>query len=160
MITLIAAMDRNRVIGSGNRIPWRLPDDLARFRQLTSGHRVVMGRRTYESIGRPLPKRENVVISRNPGFQAAGCTVTASLYDAIAGHEPGTVYVIGGAEIYAQALTLAGELELTNVDTAVDGGDAWFPQMSLAEWRLVSETHHPVDERHAFPFWFRTYRRA
>ena len=151
-------MDRNRVIGRDGQIPWRLPDDLKRFRRLTSGHAVVMGRRTYESMGRALKDRRNIVITRQRGYAAPGCEVVGSLADglALAGAD---AFVIGGGEIYAEALPRAGRLELTYVDTAVGDGTAYFPEIDPSEWREVAREAHPVDERHAFPFTYVTLER-
>ncbi len=131
-IALIAAMAENRVIGSEGTIPWRLPADLARFRELTTGHPIVMGRRTYESIGRPLPDRTVVVLSRTPGFTAPGCLATGSLDAALAlaAAAPGgdEVFICGGAEVYRQALPLATHIHLTLVHLTV-AGDAYFPEI-------------------------------
>ena len=157
-MALIAAMDRNRVIGVGNTLPWHLPDDLKRFRAITSGYPVVMGRKTFESIGRPLPKRRNVVITRQPGYVAPDCDVVNDLGDGLrlAGQD---AFVIGGGEIYAQALPLADRLYLTYVDTEVAGGDTRFPPVDLAEWREVESERHAADERHAFAFTYVTLER-
>ncbi|MBE7423969.1 MAG: dihydrofolate reductase [Zoogloeaceae bacterium] len=135
-LSLIAAIAANGVIGAGNALPWRLPEDLRRFRALTLGHPVIMGRKTFESIGRPLPGRRNIVITRNREYQAAGCEVMVSLADALdacrdAGDE---IFVIGGAQIYAEALPLAQRLYLTELKAEYPG-DARFPQLDRAAWR-------------------------
>ncbi|MBM4148041.1 MAG: dihydrofolate reductase [Lentisphaerae bacterium] len=127
MISIICAMGRNRGIGVGNRLPWRLPEDLKRFKRLTMGHTLVMGRKTFESIGRPLPGRRNIVISRNPGFRAAGCDMAASLQEALSAAGPGEVFVIGGAEVYRSALPLAQRLYLTLVEDE-PAADTFFPE--------------------------------
>ena len=161
MISLIAAMDRNRVIGVGNRLPWRLPADLQRFKALTWGHRVVMGRKTFESIGRPLPGRTNVVVTRDTAYHALGCTVLRSVDDALAGSGDEEVFVIGGAEIYAQTIDRADRLYVTAVDTQVPHGDAYFPEIDPRRWKLAEETSFLPDERHAYGYSYRTYvRRA
>jgi dihydrofolate reductase len=149
------------VIGAGGAIPWRLPDDLKRLRALTTGHTVIMGRKTYESIGRPLPNRENVVVTRQAGYQAPGCTVVGSVEDALraAGHED-TVFILGGGEIYAATIGLAGRLFLTHVDAEVQGGDAWFPEVDPAQWRLVAREEHPADARHEYRFEYVDYVRT
>ncbi len=158
-ISLIAALDRNRVIGVGNKMPWHLPDDLKRFRAVTSGYPVVMGRKTFESIGRSLPKRRNIVITRRPGYVAPGCEVVGSLTDALelAGKH---AFVIGGGEIYEQALSLADRLYLTYVDTEVAGGDTRFPEVKPAEWHEIERERHEADERHAFAFTYVTLERV
>ena len=151
-------MDRNRVIGAGNKMPWHLPDDLKRFRAITSGYPVVMGRKTFESIGRPLPKRRNVVITRQPGYVAPGCDVVGSLTDGLELVGKGA-FVIGGGEIYAQALPLAERLYLTYVETEVASGDTRFPEVDPAEWREIERERHEANERHAFAFTYVTLER-
>lgn len=140
MITLIAAVARNGVIGKDNALPWHLPEDLRHFKALTMGHAVIMGRKTWESLPerfRPLPGRRNIVVTRNPAYVAEGATVVASL--AAAREKVGsgdTAFVIGGAELYAHALPLAGRLELTEIDADIEG-DAHFPAFDHAAWREV-----------------------
>jgi len=152
IISLVVAMARNRVIGRDNRLPWRLPADLAYFKQVTLGHPVVMGRRTWESIGKPLPGRLNIVVSRNPAFRAPGGTVVPSLEEALraAGDAP-EVSVIGGTSIFAEALPVADRIHLTEVEADVPG-DTWFPEFDRAEWREREVSRHPADDRHAHPF--------
>lgn len=141
MITLIAAVARNGVIGSANALPWHLPEDLKHFRQLTTGHAVVMGRKTWESLPakfRPLPGRLNIVVTRNAGYVAPGATVVTSLEAARKVGAGGTaLFVIGGAELYAHALPLAERLELTEID-AEFAGDAYFPAVDRSQWREVA----------------------
>ena len=145
-------MARNRVIGRDNRLPWRLPADLAYFKQVTMGHPVVMGRRTYESIGRPLPGRLNIVVSRNPAFRAPGCTVVSSLDEAWrVGAEAPEVSVIGGTSLFAESLPVADRIHLTEVEAEVPG-DTWFPEFDRSEWLESEVLRHPADERHAYPF--------
>ncbi len=137
-VTIVAALGRNRVIGKNNRMPWHISDDLKRFKALTLGHPVVMGRKTFQSIGKPLPGRENIVITRSHAFAAPGCRVVHSLAEALtAAQGAAEVFVIGGAQIYALALPLAGRLQLTEVDAAVDG-DAYFPDFDRSAWREIS----------------------
>ena len=145
-------MARNRVIGRDNALPWRLPADLAYFKRVTMGHPVIMGRRTFESIGKPLPGRLNIVVSRNPGFRAPGCTVVASLDEAwtVAG-DVAEVCVIGGTSIFAEALPAADRIHLTEVDAEVPG-DTWFPQFDRGEWTEREVERHAPDDRHAYPF--------
>jgi len=142
MISLICAMGRNREIGVGGRLPWHLPGDLARFKGLTAGHAVIMGRRTHESIGRPLPGRRNIVLSRNPACAAPGCEVFFSIESALRAARAGPggdreVFVIGGAEVYREAMPLAGRLYLALVDDSPAGADAFFPDYS-AFTRVIS----------------------
>ena len=137
-VTIIAVLGRNRVIGKGNRMPWHISDDLKRFKAVTLGHPVVMGRKTFQSIGKPLPGRDNIVITRSHAFAAPGCRVVHSLAEALtAAQGAPEVFVIGGAEIYAPALPLADRLQLTEVDAAIDG-DAYFPDFDRSAWREVS----------------------
>lgn len=152
---MVAAMDRNRVIGVDGGLPWRLPDDLKRFRRLTEGGTVVMGRKTYEAIGRPLPNRRNVVVTRQKGFSTPGCEVVGRLEEALSDG----VFVIGGGEIYTQALPRAGVMELTFVEVELPRGDAWFPEWNPAEWRETFREHHAADERHAYAFDYVRYER-
>lgn len=158
-LALIAALARNRVIGRDNRLPWHLPADLRFFRQATLGKPLLMGRRTWESIGRPLPGRRMIVLSRDPGCQAPGCAVARSLDQAlaIAGAVP-EIMVIGGASLYAQTLPLAERLYLTVVEADVPG-DVRFPDWDERAWRLVWEEAHPADAAHAWPYRFRRLER-
>ena len=161
-LVIIAAIADNGVIGRGGDLPWRLPEDLKHFKALTRGHAVVMGRRTYESIGRPLPERRNHVLTRNASWSAAGVTRVASLDDAIAiARDAGeqALFVIGGQAVYRDALDRADRLELTRVHAAMEG-DAHFPPFDEHAWRLVDEQHHPADDRHAYAITFQRYERA
>ncbi len=153
-LSLIAAMDRNRLIGKDNALPWRLPADLKHFKAMTLGKPVLMGRKTFESIGRPLPGRENIVITRNPGFAADGCKVVFSIEEALeyASHHE-EVMVIGGANFYEQLLPRADRLYLTLIDHAFEG-DAWFPQWPSEEWCEVSVEAHDPDENNRYPYRF------
>ena len=148
-LTLIAAVGENGVIGVGGGLPWRLPADLQRFKALTLGKPVLMGRRTWDSLGRPLPGRRNLVVTRQPDFAAPGAEVFGDVETALAAcAEAPEVMVIGGGELYAQLLPRAAVLELTEVAAAVQG-DAFFPPWRPEEWREVARTHHPADDRHA-----------
>ncbi len=158
-LCLIAALGRNRVIGVDGNLPWRLPDDLRRFKQLTMGQPVVMGRRTWESLGRALPGRENRVLTRHPAYAAAGAQVFDRLEDALHPPAEGMLWVIGGGDLYTQTLALATRLYLTEVDAAPEG-DAWFPPIDPGAWRCVAREHHPADERHTVAFDFVEYRRS
>lgn len=149
-VNLIAALARNRVIGRGNTMPWHLPADLKRFRALTLGHPVIMGRRTYESIGRPLPGRDNIVVSRS-GFSADGVRCAPSLERAVELAGARTMFVIGGGEIYRLALPLAARLHLTEIQAEPEG-DTWFPEFDRARWREVAREAGPGDGAPAFDF--------
>ncbi|WP_296643809.1 dihydrofolate reductase [Thiobacillus sp. 65-1402] len=137
-VSVIAALARNRVIGIENRLPWRLPEDLAHFKALTLNHPILMGRKTFESLGRPLPGRTNIVITRNPDYCRDGCLAADSIAAALAlCRDADEVFFIGGAELYGQALPLADRLYLTEIQAEVEG-DAWFPDYDRAPWREVS----------------------
>jgi dihydrofolate reductase len=158
-LSLIAAVSENRVIGANNTLPWHLPDDLKRFRSLTTGHAVIMGRRNYESIGKPLPQRKNIVLTRDPHYHASGCIVVHSLTDALAaaGDDP-EVFIIGGAELYRQTLGMADRIYLTRVHAHVSG-DTFFPEFDAMEWRETSREDRPPDDRHPHPYSFLTLDR-
>ena len=160
-IILIAAMDNDRVIGQGNDIPWRgkLPADMAHFQKLTMGHTVVMGRKTWESIPlkyRPLPGRANVVLTRDASYHVSGAYAVRTLDEAISRTGSSRVFIIGGALIYKQYLSVAHRLELTHIDTS-SGGDTFFPQFDISEWIIMNEEPHSSDEKNLFPYTFRTY---
>jgi dihydrofolate reductase len=163
LVSLVVAAAANGVIGRDNAMPWHLPEDLAHFKRLTLGHPVVMGRKTYESIlatlGKPLPGRTNIVITRQPGFAAPGCAVVGSLdaaLDAARGAEE--VFVIGGAEIYRLALARADRVYLTRIDAAFEG-DATFPALDPVEWRETTREDHPATGSRSFGFAFVRYER-
>jgi len=160
-LSIIAAMDRNRVIGKGNRLPWRLPADLKRFKALTLGHHVVMGRKTFESIERPLPGRTNLVVTHQRNYVSPGAVVVHSLAEALDRcSEDAKPFVIGGAEIYCQALPAATRLYLTEVETDVAGGDAFFPAIDPSEWCLLEREVRNPDADHACAFRWLTYERS
>lgn len=142
MISIIVAIAHNGAIGKDNALLWHISDDLKRFKRITSGHPVVMGRKTYESLGRPLPNRINVVITRNTDFRAEGCTVVHSMAEAVSLF-PATeeVFVIGGAQIYAEALDIADKFYLTKVEAQYDA-DTFFPKWDPAQWREISCENH------------------
>jgi dihydrofolate reductase len=160
MISIIVAISENSVIGSDNRLPWHLPDDLKRFKALSLGKPIVMGRRTFESIGRPLPGRTNIVVSRQPRLAIEGTIVAQSLDAALAaaGTAP-EVVIIGGAEIFRQALPRTDVIHLTRVHARV-AGDVVFPALDPGEWREAAVEHHAADERHQYAFTFVTLQRA
>jgi dihydrofolate reductase len=160
MISIIVALAENGVIGSDNRLPWHLPDDLKRFKALSLGKPIVMGRRTFESIGRPLPGRTNIVVSRQPGRVIEGKVVARSrdAARAAAGAAP-EVVIIGGAEIFRQALPRTDVIHLTRVHARV-AGDVVFPELDPGKWRETAVEHHAADERHQYAFSFVTLERA
>ena len=159
-LVVVAAVAENRVIGRDGDLAWRLPADLARFKRLTVGGAVVMGRRTFESIGRPLPDRRNVVLTRDADWRAPGAEAASSLDGALeALRDEPVVFVIGGGAVYAEAIPRADRLELTAVHASVPG-DTLFPDWDPGVWRLVGEERREADERHEHAFSFRTYARA
>lgn len=161
-IELIAALDRNRAIGRDNCMPWHLPDDLKRFKALTLGKPVLMGRKTAESLGRALPGRRNLVLTRSGRAPFAGMEAVASLDDARAiaqTDDANELCVIGGGELYALALPFAVRMHLTHVDAAIESGDAFFPAFDAGDWHVVAREAHPADAKHAFAFEFVDYAR-
>lgn len=159
-LVVVAALDRNGAIGRGNALPWHLPDDLKRFKARTLGHAVLMGRRTAESIGRALPGRANLVLTRGAAAPHAGQIVVQTLDDALARAGDGPLIVIGGGEVYALVLPRADALWLTHVDTEIADADTWFPPFDPASWREVARADHPADAHHAHAFAFVDYARA
>ncbi|MBI2655669.1 dihydrofolate reductase [Candidatus Woesearchaeota archaeon] len=140
-ISLIAALGKNRVIGNENRLIWKIPADMKRFREITAGKSVVMGRKTFESIGRPLPKRKNIIITRDKNFKAEGCIVVHALDGALKAAGDGEIMIIGGAQIYAEFLPIAHKLYLTIIDKEFEG-DAYFPEYDENEWKILRKEEH------------------
>jgi dihydrofolate reductase len=162
IISIIVAMDEKRGIGKQNRLPWRLSSDLRRFRELTTGHHIIMGRKTFESIGRRLPARETIIVTRNRDYRAEGCIIAHSLEDAIslAGERgESEVFVCGGAEIYARALPLADRIYMTIVHAEVDA-DVYFPNWDNGTWTEEEVSKHPADEKNQYPFTFKVLGRV
>ena len=160
-LALLAALDRARAIGKDGDLPWHLPDDLKRFKALTLGKPVLMGRRTAESLKRALPGRRNLVLTRSGRVPYAGMEAFASLREALdAVADAPEVCVIGGGEVFAETLPLAGRMHLTWVETEVEDADAFFPEVDWGEWREVGREKHAVDGRHAFAFEFVDYLRV
>ena len=162
-LVLVAALARNGVIGRGQALPWHLPDDLRHFKALTLGKPVLMGRKTAESLGRALPKRRNLVLTRSGKVPFEGMEAVASLDEALAlaaRDGAAELCVIGGGELYAMTLPRATRLHLTHVDTVVDDCDAHFPEVDPVQWRVVAREAHAADERHAFAFDFVDYERV
>ena len=158
-VSLVVAAAKNNVIGRDGELPWHLPDDLRHFKRLTTGKPIIMGRRTFESIGRPLPDRHNIVMTRDPDYAAAGCDVVTSVSDALklAGDDT-EVMVIGGGQVYRDFLPRADRIYLTRVQAEIDG-DTYFPEIDASEWQLVSSEHHDADDKHAYAFEMMVFER-
>lgn len=155
-IALIAAVARNGIIGRNNTLPWRLSEDLKRFKRLTTGKPVIMGRKTWESIGRPLPNRTNIVVTTQTGYTAEGCIVVHSLNEAITAakeHGGEEIMIIGGAALYKEALTTADRIYLTRVEADVEG-DAFFPEVDWNQWKERERETLPADDKNEYPTTF------
>lgn len=160
MISIIAAVAQNGVIGGKNQMPWHISEDLKRFKAITSGHPVVMGRKTFESLGRALPNRRNVVITRNPDYSAEGAEIVASLTDALSLFcSDEEVFIIGGGEIYRQAMPMADRMYLTYICSDYDG-DTLFPEFDPNEWAVTFSDHHENGDKFPHPFEFINYERS
>lgn len=157
-ITLIAAAGENNELGKDNNLLWHLPDDFKRFKTLTTGHHIIMGRKTFESFPKPLPNRTHIIITRSENYSVPeGCIVVNSLQKAIDNcPENETIYIIGGGEIYKQSIAIANCIELTRVHSAFDA-DTFFPEINQEDWKLNQSEFHDQDERHSFSFTFETY---
>ncbi len=158
-ISIIVAVSENNVIGCNNKLLWHIPGDLKRFKAITMGHPIVIGRKTFESIGRPLPGRNNVVISRQGGYKPEGCTVYSSIHEAIsnlAGEKE--IFIIGGGEIYQQALPLANKIYLTKIHKSFYG-DTFFPEFPIQEWKVVHDETIAASEKVPFSFSYITLER-
>ncbi len=161
-LVMIAAAAENGALGKDNALLWHLPDDFKRFKRLTTGHPIIMGRKTFESFPRPLPHLHHLIITRDPSYQIPhrDCSIVHSLKEAIEKVEgPGTAYIIGGGEIYRQSMEVADTIELTRVHGQFEA-DTFFPEIPAEQWRLEWEEFHPKDERHAYAFTYQTYRRV
>jgi len=156
IVSLIAAMDENAVIGINNSLPWKLPSDMKWFRQHTMGKPIVMGRKTFESFGaKPLPNRQNIIVTDNAHYQAENCDVVTSIDAAISAAENSDeVMIIGGASFYEQTIKIVTRMYLTTVHTEVDG-DAWFPKFELTDWLVKFEERHEPDERNTLAHTFK-----
>lgn len=159
MITLIAAAGENNELGKDNDLVWHLPDDFKRFKKLTTGHHIIMGRKTFESFPKPLPNRTHIVITRNKNYQKEGAVVVHSLDEALlkAQNDP-QPFVIGGGEIYKVAIDSADKIELTRVHGTFEA-DTYFPKIDMNKWQLISEEKHPKDDKHNYAFSYLTYER-
>lgn len=161
MLTLIAAIDKNNTLGANNDLIWDLPDDMRHFVRSTKGHAVIMGRKTFDSMdGKPLPKRHNIVITRQEGYSADGISIVNSLEEAIQlASDDDQPFIIGGAQIYKLAIPHAERLEITHIHHSFEGGDAYFPEIDPNIWKVVQEEYHPVDEKHEQAFTITRYER-
>jgi dihydrofolate reductase len=157
IVSIIAAMDRKCGIGVDNKLPWRLSADLKRFRELTMGHHIIVGRKTFESIGRPLPGRRMIVVTRDRNYKAEGCDLAHSVEDATRlARERGEseAFICGGAEIYAQSIEIADRMYLTFVDAEV-AADTFFPEFDEQKWDELESVYQPADEKNQYPFTFK-----
>lgn len=160
-IAIIVAMDQQSLIGKNNDLPWKLSADLQYFRRVTMGKPIIMGRNTHESIGRPLPGRLNIIVTKNKDYAVEGCTVVHSIEDAIAAcGDAEEAMVMGGASLYQQFLPLADRLYLTQVHANLEEGDTWFPDWQKADWLELNREDHPADEKNDYPFSFIIYDRC
>lgn len=159
-LIIIAAAGENNALGINNDLPWHLPDDFRRFKQLTSGHKIIMGRKTLDSFPKPLPNREHIAITRDKTYQPKiPCTLVNSLEEALQLiGEDSKAYIIGGGEIYRQFMEHATHIELTRIHHSFEA-DTFFPEIDLKKWKLVKEEHHAKDERHQFSFTYQTFER-
>lgn len=159
MITLIAAVAENNALGKHNLLLWHLPDDFKRFKSITTGHYIILGRKTFESFPKPLPNRTHVIITRQKDYKYEGCIVVDSLQKAIAiCPKNEEVFIIGGGEIYNQSIDIADKLDITKVHHSFEA-DTFFPQIDMEKWELTSREFHSKDEKHPFEFTFETYLR-
>lgn len=159
-ISIIVAFDKNRAIGFHNELPWHLPADLKHFKKITMGHSIIMGRKTYESIGKPLPGRKSVVVTNNIGYWKEGITVVHSIEQAIHDcSDEKEIFIIGGAQIFRHSLELADRLYLTRIDHQFDG-DTWFPELDQEEWKKIEEIRNEPDEKNKWPYTFETFVRV
>ena len=159
ILSLIVAVSKNNVIGVDNRLLWHMPADLKHFKTTTMGSPVIMGRKTYESIGKPLPGRTNIVVTRNEDFEADGCTVANTLQEAVdLCEKEKEVFIIGGGEVYKQAIHTADRIYITRIDHLFEG-DTHFPEINFSEWKLVKYEKHHADEKNQYEYSFAQYER-
>ncbi|SKB99153.1 dihydrofolate reductase [Sphingobacterium nematocida] len=159
-ITLVVAAAENNTIGKDNQMPWHLPNDFKYFKKSTLGHSIVMGRKTFESIGKPLPERRNIVLTRDQRYTNPDVDVANSLTEVLTYcRDENEIFIIGGADIFKQALPLAQKVLLTRVHAEI-AGDTFFPELSASEWRLISQDKHSKDEKHAYDYTFEVWERA
>ena len=161
IISAIAAMSKNRVIGKDNKIPWHLPTDLKYFKRTTLHHHIILGRKCYESIGRPLPKRTNIIVTRNKKYEAEGCVIVGSIEEALKyarNRKASEVFIAGGGQIYEQSMDLWDKLYLTEVALEVEG-DVYFPEISDRQWIMTSEKSYITDDINPYNYTFKIYER-
>ncbi len=159
MITIIAAVAQNNALGKNNDLLWHLPNDFKRFKEITSGHYIIMGRKTFESFPKPLPNRTHIVITRQKNYAPSGCIVVNNLENALEiCPKNDETFIIGGGEIYKQAITVADKLDITKVHSEFDA-DVFFPEIDLQIWKLTNEVVCPKDEKHQYDFTFQTFIR-
>jgi len=159
MIIMIAAVAENNALGKNNDLLWHLPQDFKRFKEITSGHYIIMGRKTFESFPKPLPNRTHIVISRQKEYRPEGCVVVESIEKAIAiCPKNESLFIIGGGEIYKQSIHIADQLDITRVHHSFDA-DVYFPEIDAEIWEITSEIFNPKDERHLYDYTFQTYVR-
>lgn len=158
---MIAAAAENNALGKDNDLLWHLPDDFKRFKKLTIGHKIIMGRKTFESFPKPLPKRTHIIITRDTNYSVPyeDCIIVHSIEDAIQLVFGEDAFIIGGGEIYKQGAAFADIIELTRVHTSIEA-DTFFPEIELANWELTAKEHHPKDEKHLHAFTYLTYSRV
>jgi len=157
MISLLWAMDNNRAIGYNNQLPWHLPEDLKYFKRVTMGKPIAMGRKTYDSIGRPLPGRENIIITRQKDFSVVGCTVINNVHD-LTNRKDEELFVIGGAEIFKEILPSADRLYITQIDEVFEA-DTFFPELDLSDWHLIERHKGAKNEKNPYEYEFLVYER-
>lgn len=158
MISLLVAMDKNRLIGKDNQLPWHLPADLAYFKKVTMGHPIIMGRKTFESIGRPLPGRTNIILTRNKNYEMEGCEVIHSIDDVQKMDEQMNeeIFVIGGAEIFKEVLPFADRLYITKIEEVFEG-DTFFPEINYDQWKEISVEQGVTDEKNPYTYAYHVY---
>jgi len=160
-LSIIVAVSENNVIGIDNQLPWHLPADLKYFKNLTSGHPIIMGRKTFESIGRPLPNRENIVITRDAAFHHEGIVIKHSIEEAIqyCRTKDDEIFIIGGDTIYQQTISWVNRIYYTRVHVSLEHGTAFFPVLNMEEWKLVQSEYHIKDEKNQYDYTFEVYDR-
>ena len=160
MISFVVAMDNNKVIGINNHLPWHIPADLKFFKKVTMGHPIVMGRKTYESIGKPLPGRENIIVTRNQNYSQEGCTVIHTIDELLklSEEKKEEICVIGGAEIFKATFPYADRLYITKINDEFEG-DTFFPDFKEVDWKIISQEKGPKDEKNPYDYSFNIYER-
>ena len=162
IVSQIAAMSRNRIIGKDNKLPWNMPDDLAYFFKVTRGHHIILGRKNFEAIGKALPSRVNIVVTRNPNYKAPGCIVVENIQQALKYSESKgeeEVFIVGGGQIYQASLGITNKIYLTIIDTEIEG-DVFFPEFDLKSWNVISKVSHSADNRNPFNYTYYIFERT